>query len=232
MAQLQEILKYQEVDRKLYTLERELASSEERKEYVKVKKFMESAPEKLDSLEAKALALKTEAAEITKKYEEAEATLKDFDHLDELINDGADISFYKKKVQAIIEKLKKLKAELNALTANINATSAEYQKLKKQVISMQKQYKEALEKYNAVKAAKEPERKAVETELKEIAKTVEEELLKKYLTKRKERIFPVVGEVVGGMCICGMEVALATKNRLAAGETVECENCHRIIYEK
>ena len=232
MANLQEILKYQAADRKLYAIERELAASDERKEYMKVKKFMEAAPEKLDSLENKALALKTEAAELTKKYEEAEGTLKEFENVDELVDGGADISFYKKKVQAIMDKLKKLKADLNALTANITATSAEYQKLKKQVISMQKQYKDAQEKYNAVKAAKEPERKEIEKELAEIAKNIDEEFLVKYKTKRKERVFPVVGEVVGGMCICGMEVALATRNRLSAGETVECDNCHRIIYEK
>ncbi len=232
MANLQEILKYQAADRKLYAIERDIAASEERKEYVKVKKFMEAAPEKLDSLENKALALKTEAAELGKKYEEAEATLKEFENIDELVAGGADITFYKKKVQSIMERLKKLKADLNALTANIKSTSDEYQKLKKQVISMQKQYKEAQEKYNAVKAAREPERKEIEKELAEIAKNLDEEFLQKYKTKRKERVFPVVGEVVGGMCICGMEVAIATRNRLTAGETVECENCHRIIYTK
>lgn len=233
MANLQEILKYQATDKKLYAIEREIAASDERKEYVKVKKFMEAAPEKLDALENKALALKTEAAELTKKYEEAESTLKEFENVDELVNSGADIAFYKKKVQAIVEKLKKIKADLNALTANINATGAEYQTLKKQVISMQKQYKEAQEKYNAVKASKEPARKEIEKELADIAKNIDEGLLQKYKIKRKEKVtFPIVGEVVGGMCICGMDVALATLNRLSSGETVECENCHRIIYSK
>ena len=62
MTQLQAIMNYQEVDRELYAIERELASSEARKEYVKMKKFLEGAPEKLDSLEAKANGLKAEAA--------------------------------------------------------------------------------------------------------------------------------------------------------------------------
>ena len=39
MTQLQAILNYQEVDRELYAIERELASSEARQEYVKMKKF-------------------------------------------------------------------------------------------------------------------------------------------------------------------------------------------------
>ena len=63
MSDLTAILRYQETDKKLFALERELASCDERKEYVKVKKFLESAAEKLDSLEAKARALKEKAAE-------------------------------------------------------------------------------------------------------------------------------------------------------------------------
>ena len=61
MLQLQAILKYQEIDGKLYKMERDLAASEERKEYVKVKKFLETAPEKLDALEVKATAYAAEA---------------------------------------------------------------------------------------------------------------------------------------------------------------------------
>ena len=97
MANLQAILHYQEVDTKLYKIERDIAGCDERKEYVKVKKFLETAPEKLDSLEAKATSLKTQADELVKKYEATEETLKDFEHLDELVNGGADIAFYKKK---------------------------------------------------------------------------------------------------------------------------------------
>jgi len=144
MSQLQAILNYQEIDKRLYALERELAGCEERKEYVKAKKFLETAADKLDAYDAKAAQLKNEAVELTKKYLKTEDTLKDFSHLDELVEGGADIAFYKKNALSISDQLKKIRSELNALTANINATHDEYQKLKKQVIAMQKQYKEAM----------------------------------------------------------------------------------------
>lgn len=233
MSQLQAILQYQEADKKLYALERELAGCDERKEYVKAKKFMESAPEKLDSLETKATALKAEAAELTKKYRQAEETLGDFEHLDELVQEGADVSFYKKKAQSLVEKLKKLKADLNALISSINATSAEYQELKKQVIAMQKQFAEAKKKYNEVKSSREEEKKALEAELSKIAEGVSAEALEKYKTKRKERIFPVVGELTQDRCpFCGMEPPLAARSKLTGGGTIECDNCHRIIFSK
>lgn len=231
MSQLQAILKYQEIDGKLYKMERELAGSDERKEYVKVKKFLETAPEKLDSLEVKATAFAAEADALTKKYAQAEATLSEFENIDELIKDGADVSFLKKKAQSIIEQLKKLKAELNALTANIKATDAEYQKLKKQVIAVQKQAPEISEKYKAVKAAQDKDRKEIEAELSKLATEIAPEFLEKYKTKRKEKIFPVVGELYSGRCpFCSMEPPLAAQSKLASG--IECDHCHRIIFGK
>ncbi|MBQ9728980.1 MAG: hypothetical protein IJV85_05220 [Clostridia bacterium] len=231
MSQLQAILKYQEIDTKLYKLERELAGCEERKEYVKVKKFLETAPEKLDSLEVKATALKSEAAELSQKYEQTETTLQDFDHLDELIESGADISFYKKKAQSISESLKKIRADLNALTANIKSVDAEYQKLKKQVIAAQKQYAEVSEKYKVIKASKDGDKKAIEKELAAAAQDVAQETMERYQTKRKERIFPIVGKVAGDRCpFCSMTPPLAALNKLESGGVIECDNCHRIIF--
>lgn len=233
MSQLQAILNYQEIDTKLYKLERELAGCEERKEYVKYKKFLETAPEKLDALEVKATALKTEAAELSKKYLQVEGTLKDFENLDELVTGGADIAFYKKKAQSIVEQLKKLKADLATLTNNIKTTDAEYQKLKKQVLAAQKQYAEAAEKYKAVKASREAERKAIDAKLSEIEKNIPAEMMETYKTKRKERIFPVVGELTGNRCpFCSMEPPLAARSKLTGGGTIECDNCHRLIFSK
>ncbi len=233
MSQLQAILKYQEIDTKLYKLERELAGCEERKEYVKYKKFLETAPERLDALEAKANALKTEAAEITKKYAQVEETLKDFENLDELVTGGADIAFYKKNALSIVDKLKKLKADLNTLTTNIRETDAEFQKLKKQVISAQKQYAEAAEKYKAVKASKDEEKRSIDAELATLAKEVPAELMEIYKTKRKERLFPVVGELLQNRCpFCSMEPPLAARSKLSGGSRIECDNCHRLIFGK
>lgn len=234
MSTLQAILQYQEIDRKLFKLENELAESEERKKYVKLQKFLKVAPEKLDSLDAKATSLKSEADALAKKYEQIETTLGDFENLDELLSGGADVSFYKKKAQSVFDQLRKIKAELNALADNIKETDAEYKKLKKQVISAQKQYAEAAEAYKAVKGAKEGERKEIEAELEKAAEAVKKsdgETLARYLTKRKEKIFPIVGALYQGRCpFCSMEPPIAAKSRLAGG--IECDHCHRIIFSE
>ncbi|MBQ8884865.1 MAG: hypothetical protein IJY62_00605 [Clostridia bacterium] len=231
MSQLQAILNYQKIDEELYALERELSSSKERKEYVQAKKFLMSAAEKLDLLDVKAKQLEGEVAALAKKAAEAEETLKDFSNVDELMENGADVAFYKKNALALLEQFKKLKASLNALIATINATDEEYKKLKKQVLTMQKQYKEAQEKYAAVKDSREEERQAIEARLKEAKKDVSPETMERYLNKRKEKIFPVVGQLHDKRCpYCGMEPPLAAVNKLTAGSTIECDSCHRILY--
>ena len=225
MAQLQVILKYQEVDAKIYKIERELAGSEERKEYVKVKKFLDSAPEKLDALEAKSRGLRAEADELLKQFARLEETLKDFDNIDELVTDGADISFYKKKAQSKVEQLKKMKADLGVLVAAIKATDEEYQKLKKQVLSIQKKANEVYQTYKELKAAKDAEKKPYEEELSTLEKEISTEMLEMYKTKRKEKIFPVVGQIIGGRCpYCSMDLPIAARSKLSGGGWIECEN--------
>ena len=234
MSQLQAILNYQEIDAKLYKIERELAGSEERKEYVKVKKFLDGAPEKLDALEVKAKALRAEAEELMKVYERLEETLKDFENIDELVTSGADISFYQKKAQAKVEQLKKMKADLNVLMTNVKATDEEYQKLKKQVLSVQKKATEVYQSYKELKAAKDAEKKPYEEQLSKIEKEISPQMLDIYKTKRKEKIFPIVGQIAGNRCpYCSMDLPIAARNKLSGGGWIECENhiCNRVLFE-
>jgi predicted nucleic acid-binding Zn-ribbon protein len=232
MSQLQALLSYQQIDQKLFKIDNDLAKSESYQKYAKLRKFLKAAPEKVDALEAKAAALKAETAELAKQYEQVENTLGDYENLEELVGGGADISFYKKNVQAIVEKLKKLKADISALVANIQAIDEEYQALKKKVKAAQKQYTPAEEEYKAAKKAVEGERNAYQAQLNEAAKSLDESVLARYLTKRKEGTpFPIVAELASGRCpVCGMEPPIAAQGKLADG--IECDSCHRIIFKQ
>ena len=69
--------------------------------------------------------------------------------------------------------------------------------------------------------------------LAKLEKEVPATLLEVYKTKREEKIFPVVGEIAGTRCpFCSMEPPLAARNKLTGGATIECDNCHRIIFSK
>lgn len=233
MSQIEQLLKYQKEDEKLIKLEQEAASSEERKKYVQSKNFMTKAPEKLDQIDAKAAELERMAVRLNSVYEELAEALKDFDALDEMVEEGANVAFYKKSALSLQDKIKSLKSEINSLTANVKSVDEEYKALKKKVIAMQKQYKESHAVYNAYKEEKRKEMAVEEEELKKLAKGIDPAIFAKYQTKRSERIFPIICEVKGDRCSkCGIELSLAGKENLASGDVVECENCHRFLYKK
>jgi predicted nucleic acid-binding Zn-ribbon protein len=230
---IQAILQYQEVDKSLYAMEREVASCEERKTYAMLKKFWDSAPEKLDAMEVKAAAFATEAKALTGKYEELEATLADFQNLEDMVSDGADVSFYKKKVQAVAEKVKKVKAEISALIASIKSVDEEYQKMKKQVLTVQKQLGPAKKAYDEVKATKLAGKAEIDKKLAEIEPTIDGATLALYKTKRKEKNFPVFVELeLEHPVFCGMDLPVVAQNKLKSCGAIECENCRKMIYKK
>ena len=229
---IDELLQYQEADGKLRAIEQEIASTEERKKYMTARKFLEKAPEKLEALDARASEFKIMFERLEKKYAEIADTIKDYENLDEMIDEqGGEIAFYKKNAAAISENLKNLKTEINKLVAQIEKTSAEYAAAKKQTIAMQRQYKEYKEKYAAVKEARAAEISAAEEELAKLAKEVPAETLAKYKAKRKEKVFPVVVEVTGNRCPqCGMELSIAEISKLTDGNFIECDSCRRILF--
>lgn len=231
MAVSQELLEYQKVDAELREIEKELTASEERKKYVQAKKFMESAAEKLEAQDKRAQELKALAQKLTGEFAEISKAIAEYSELDEMVEKGGDVSFYKKKVQALIDKLRVTKGELNKLLTEIETACEEYKKLKKTTISMQKQYKEYAEKFKDLKNGRSAEVAAISARLEKIGANIPKEILAKYKAKRKERIFPVVAPLTNGRCVCGMDFAIAQQGALSGGGIIECEHCHRFIYK-
>lgn len=228
----QELLEYQRVDGELLKIEQELSASEERKKYLQAKKFMEAAGEKLEAQDKRAVSLRAMAEKLTEEFETIEKTISEYADLDEMVENGGDIAFYKKSVQTLAERLRAVKSELAKLTVDVEAAVEEYKKMKKQTIAMQKQYKEYNEKFKTVKNSRAGEVKKINEELEKIGSNIPPEILTRYKAKRRERIFPVVAPLTNGRCICGMDFAIAQQGKLSGGGVVECEHCHRFIYKE
>ncbi|MDE7401231.1 MAG: hypothetical protein K2N17_04170 [Clostridia bacterium] len=231
MSQIAQLLLYQQKDSELLKIEQEIANSEERKKYVQTQSYLKKASDKLDKLEAQSQGIVARADALNKLYGEIAETLKDFEHLDELVEEGADLSFYQRNASQIIEKIKSVKADINSLVALAKETTEEYQSLKKKVITAQNQYPELRQAYLDIKKAKQAQTDEITKELDKLAKDVDPEVLRKYQAKRSERIFPIICEIKADRCSkCGIELSIADKEKVAAGKGVECENCHRILY--
>lgn len=233
MAQIEKLLKYQEEDSKLLQIEREAANSEEWKNYSQAKSFLTKAPDKLDAMDARARELQSLLTRLTEKYEEIAETIRDFEHIDELVEGGADISFYKKNVSQISDRLKSVRSEINALVKSVKEADEEYQALKKKTITVQKQYVDYQSAYQEYKKTKLAEMDEVKAELKKLSADINAEVMKRYEMKRSERIFPIICAVKNDRCSkCGMELSIIGKEKISGGEVTECENCHRFLYKE
>ena len=232
MSQIAQLLLYQQKDSELLKIEQEIANSEERKKYVQTQSYLKKASEKLDKLEAQSQGIAAQVEALNKLYAEISETLKDFEHLDELVEEGADLSFYQRNASQIIEKIKSVKADINAVAALAKETCEEYQSMKKKVITAQNQYPELRTAYQDFKKARQAQTDDITAELSKLAKDIDPEVLRKYQVKRSERIFPIICEIKADRCSkCGIELSIADKEKVAAGKVVECENCHRILYK-
>ncbi len=233
MSQVEKLLQYQKEDSRLLKIEQEVHNSEEYKNYIQTRKFLKQAPEKLDALDAKARSLASTVEELSKKYEEVRETLTDFESIDELIDGGADIAFYKKNLTQITETIKAIRSEINAIYKQIKAAQDEYQSMKKKTIAMQKQYEEYSKIYKAYSEEKKKEMAEVQKVLDEIKKDIEPQVMQGYQTKRSERVFPILCPEKNGRCsICGSELSLSFKEKISGGGVVECDNCHRYVYKE
>ena len=232
MSQVDKLLKYQEEDEKLLKVERELSNSAERKNLAQAVNFVTKATERLEALDGKAISLNTLLEELKVKYAEVAETLAEFENLDELLEGGADISFYKKNITQITDKLKSIKQEVAALTKAIKDSNEEFQNLYAKNRAMQKQGKEYQEAYEKLKAEKKQESDSIKAGLAVLAKDIAPEVMQRYQVKRSERIFPIICPEKDGRCSkCGSELSLIGKEKISSGGVIECDNCHRILYK-
>ena len=232
MSVLNELLEYQKVDAQLRKIEQEVAASEEQKKYAQANKFMKSAPERFEAQDRRAAELAALREDLIRRAEDISKQIAEYSELDEMVEEGGDVSFYKKNAQALLDRLRGLRSEMQKLNAEIASTVEEYDRFKKQGAAMQKQYKEYKAKRDELVNTHKDEVNSLRARLAEIAKKIPEDTLAKYQQKRKENIFPIIAPLNGNMCVCGMDFPLALQERLAGGNVVECEHCRRFVYKK
>ena len=232
MSVLNELLEYQKVDAQMRRIEQEVAASDEQKKFAQANKFMKSAPERFEAQDRRAAELAALREDLARRAEDISKQIAEYSELDEMVEEGGDVSFYKKNAQTLLDRLRALKGEMQKLNADIAATVEEYERFKKQGAAMQKQYKEYKAKRDELVNNRKDEVTRLKAQLKSIAEKIPAETLAKYQQKRKENIFPIVVPLNGNMCVCGMDFPIALQERLAGGNVVECEHCRRFVYKK
>lgn len=230
---IDQLLIYQEKDAELRKIELELYNSEDRKNGVIAKKYIEGATDNINTLDLR-------AAKLNAEYErtlEEQAKLKEQEsEIEKAVKDVADeqgANYLSKKIEEYSAKIKAIESKIAQIGSEIQAVIKEYSNIKNTIKSMQVQMSECGEKYKALKDSVADKKASIEKELEEIKKNVDPVLMDKYLKKRANKMYPIAFPVKNNVCgACNMELSMSVMNKLKNGEVVECDNCGRLLYLK
>lgn len=227
---LQDLLEYQKTDAQLRKIEQEIGTSEERKKYMQAKKFVDAAMEKIDSQDKRAAELAKMRDELETRCEDFAKQIEEYSDLEEMVEGGGDLGFYKKNALALLDRIRSVKAEIDKIAKESTAVFEEFKTLRDQVGKKQAEREEYKGKFDELKGKYANEVKEIKTRLDALSAKFKPEILEKYKAKRKEGIFPIFVPLKDGRCVCGMDLSLAQQGKLSGGGVIECEHCRRFIY--
>lgn len=231
---LTNLLKYQELDEKLYNVEQRLTKSPARKRAGELSKIAKNAQVKSNELEAEASKVIKEIEDVKVKFEENKKSLqsllnKDLDKLS--MEDLDKITSLKAK---ILSNLNYLEKHLQKHAELVNRILMDFNKTKKMYDEARVQFIECKNKIDEETKTLEPEKERLTKELEELSKSVEKNLLAEYKKRRNDNIFPVVVPLEGtNFCgRCRMELPMVAISRIKDVGVITCEHCKRLVYKK
>lgn len=231
---LTNLLKYQELDEKLYNVEQRLTKSPARKRAGELSKIAKNAQVKSNELELEAGKVLKEIEDVKAKFEENKKSLqsllnKDLDKLS--MEDLDKITSLKAK---ILSNLNFLEKHLQKHAELVNRILMDFNKTKKMYDEARVQFIECKNKIDEETKALEPEKERLVKELEELSKSVEKNLLAEYKKRRNDNIFPVVVPLEGtNFCgRCRMELPMVAISRIKDVGVITCEHCKRLVYKK
>ena len=228
---IEELLNYQEVDKKLKKIEQDIALSDDRKKAILAKNYIVESEELAAKIDSKAIELINLFNKMQENYKTHIETVKEYEALAESLTDSQEISYLNKKVSQEFASVKVIEDDISVLKTDIENTNKAFNDFKKKFIAAKADYTKYKDDFDKFKESKASEIKEIEEELLKLSKKMEKPLIDKYNKKRTDNIFPVVVSLQGAnMCGgCNTELPLNALNKFKTEQFIECENCRRII---
>lgn len=229
---IEKILKYQQVDEKLFRLEQKQLSSPTKKKANELAAVAKKAQARSAELERESAKFLTEIEEIQKNFEISKKALTSLKN-----------SNFEKMSAEEIEKMdslrKKVSGNLNVLekalqknAESINRVLSEFNKAKRAYDSAKKEYDECKLKIAEETKAIDAEKSVVVAELEKMEKGIDSESIAAYKKKRADNIFPVLVPLENDTFCgrCRMELPKVAISRIKEKGIITCEHCKRYLY--
>ena len=226
-----EMLKYQTLENDLIKIEKELASSAERKRLVRAKNFLNDFDSSIESMNNKALTLTADYNKVNEKINELSKKLSEYDDISDNSTGEDEQNYFIKKVSQLDEKISFTEKELTQLTAEIKQHVQSFEDYRKKVKLAKEEFSSYKAKYDELKKSRHGEVSKIQKKLSEIESKIPVDLFEKYKKVRSKKIYPALVplsvENCGG---CRMELSMHRISELKAKTIIECEECNRLIY--
>lgn len=228
---LKNILDYQKVDGELFNLENELASDPNKLKCVSLNQTAKESQIRSNQLEEQAGIILREMSELNKNIEISRKNGEQLlgVNLEKLSKEDLDEKLSVK--DKVSQNLALLDKRLTKLAENINNVLGEFNKTIKKYNVAKAEYQKFKASYDKKVDEIQPKMDDLKKQLAILEKKVETKLMQAYLSKRKDKIFPVFVKLDGNTCgRCRMELSASAINKLKEEKILQCEHCRRIIY--
>ena len=230
---MDKIIEYQKQDSEIIKLERQLASSEDRKIFRNMINIVNEAQNASNVLEKEAGELKREYEALQKNYNEnlkscTAIAKKDFSEATE-----EDLQNFSKISEVVMNNLNVIEKKLFSVAERINACLNEFEAIKKRHADAKNEYSVHKAAYDKLANELNPKITELKDNLQKLESGIDANLLAKYKQRRADKIFPVYVPLTDKACGgCRMELASASLEKIKKDGILECEHCRRIIYVK
>ena len=231
---MENILKYQEIDKKLREIDIALANSDERKKASMLKQYLTNSEENAQNFEKRAEDLIAKYQKVSSSFEQCKKEISEYEKQDGTAETNLEeLKYLEKKVGQLFDLLKQLESELQSIVSEMDSVSKAFAEMRKKFAHSKEEFSVYKKKYEDLKESKNIEIAAIQAELKSAEKGIKKEILAIYKKKKADKIFPVFvllnGDYCGG---CSTEIPLNQKNNLQTQDYIECENCRRLMCKK
>ncbi len=232
---VQTLLEYQEIDREINKLEKELIESEESQKYAKLKMLKRKLQEDLVKMDKACGEILKKSKELDLKVEKLSEELREYENIAEDMTDEKQADYCINKITALIQDIDGANREIDKLTQERDGLIKEAEKTIANFNEVGPKLVKAKGKFDEKKNSYAPKVMPLQKQLKDLEKDIDEPILEKYKNLRASKTkFPLVvalnKENVCQGCFVeatGADVKIKETGKLV----VECPSCGRLVYK-
>lgn len=227
---MQKIFEYQELDRKLRSIEKELNNNEDRVKGKKLDFLKKDTASKLAQNNERAGEIEILLAKYKNDYEQLNAMVLEYKQAFSEMEDGDELGYLKRKISALYDQIATAQRECKALMTESQNIVDSSKELLAKLPKIEAQLKQCLDNFQVIVKEKQPQVKQIQSQLAVLEKEIDSDTIKIYKQIRSQNVFPVFTKIDGNRCgTCRMNLSANTLDQLEKNGKVKCEHCNRII---